>query len=585
MYRVAPILLCVGVLGGLWGPSATASVHDSVPSPVAPDTGDAVTTVVQKYLVKGTTEAHLGDYEEAVLYYETALDHAPNAPALLQALADAHEAQGDVATALFYARQAREHGPERLHYHHRLAELQRKADQPRDALRTYKTLLDRFPDDREAYRALATLQSDLGRAEAALDTYRSLLNRVDRPSVAVYRKMLALYRRTGNAEGITETLRALVDRRPNDRTVRRRLGEHHAENGRPEEAFELLKPLAEQRPDDEALQQQVRQLAKKTGRAAASQPDDGEPPATRETRSVDALVRRAKSAFEAGSSSDPDSARLHTARTLAEEALDRAPNHTPALSLLAQIHRAEGAYRKAGRVLERALGENPRDANRWARAGTAYLKATEYETAASVSEEGLLLFPGHAPLARTAAVARLRAGDASRALDHFQTALDLSEDAESPIDTAPLRAGLGLTSAHLERFSEATEAFETALSEAPDHPEVLRRYAYGLALQEKRLDRALKMARRALDQSPSDPQFLDTLGWVYVQRGNLKAARRYLRDALEAGPPTAQILEHLGDVQHALGNDATARKYWQRALDKDADRASLRKKLSDGPSS
>ena len=183
-----------------------------------------------------------------------------------------------------------------------------------------------------------------------------------------------------------------------------------------------------------------------------------------------------------------------------------------------------------------------------------------------------------------AGVAGAQAGD-GRALDHFQTALDLSEDAESPIDTAPLRAWLGLTSAHLERFSEATEAFETALSEAPDHPEVLRRYAYGLALQEKRLDRALKMARRALDQSPSDPQSLDTLGWVYFQRDNLNAARRHLRKALEAGPPTARVLEHLGDVQHALGNDGAARKYWQRALDQDADRASLRKKLSDGPSS
>lgn len=585
MHRVATILLCAGAVGGLWALPATASVHGSVHSPTAADTGDAAKTVVQKYLVKGTTEAHLGDYEEAILYYETALDHAPNAPALLQALADAHEAQGDVATALFYARQAREHGPERLHYHHRLAELQRKADQPQDALRTYQTLLDRFPDDREAYRALAALQSDLGRAEAALETYRSLLNRVDRPSVAVYRKMLALYRRTGNTEGITETLRTLVDRRPNDRTYRRRLGEHYAENGRPEEAFELLKPLAKQRPDDEALQQQVRRLAKKTGRAVASQPDDGEPPAAREPRSVEALVRRAQSAFDAGSPPDPDSARLHTARTLAEEALDRAPNHVPALSLLAQIHRAEGNYRTAGQLLKRALTENPRDADRWARAGTAYLKATEYETAASVSEEGLLLFPGHAPLARTAAVARLRAGDASRALDHFQTALDLSEDAESPIDTAPLRAGLGLASAHLDRFSEATEAFETALSEAPDHPEVLRRYAYGLALQGKHLDRALKMARRALEQSPSDPQFLDTLGWVYVQRDNLKAARRHLQDALEAGPPTARVLEHLGDVQHALGNDAAAREYWQKALDQDADRASLRKKLDEDPAS
>ncbi|PSR04308.1 MAG: hypothetical protein BRD54_02135, partial [Bacteroidetes bacterium SW_8_64_56] len=66
---------------------------------------------------------------------------------------------------------------------------------------------------------------------------------------------------------------------------------------------------------------------------------------------------------------------------------------------------------------------------------------------------------------------------------------------------------------------------------------------------------------------------------------NLNAARRHLQKALEAGPPTARVLEHLGDVQHALGNDGAARKYWQRALDQDADRASLRKKLSDGPSS
>lgn len=554
-------------------------------TPVPADTTDDPR--VQTHLVKGVTQAQLGDYEEAILYLKTALEWAPDEPPLLQALADAHAAQGDYATALFYARRAHKHGKERPYYHHRLAELQREADQPQAALQTYEELVTQFPENKRAYRALADLQATLGRPTAALQTYRTLLKHTARPSVTVYKRMLALYRQTGDSQGITETLRALVDRRPNRRKYQRLLGEHYAKEGRPEKALDLLPPLAEQRPDDAALQRQVRQLSRETGRATASPSDDeASPPA--KALSADQLVHRAESRVNAATaSSPPDSTALRTAKDLLRRALDRAPTHVTALTLLARVHRAEGTPREAGRVLERALEDHPRDPDRWAQATDAYLTAHRYENAASVAEEGLLLFPGNETLARAAAQARLRSGDHERALDHFQRALDLrkNNDAAAPADTAPLKAGLGLAYTHLDHPEDADAAFDAARDAAPTHPEVLRRLAYSLALRDTQLDRALDLARRAVDQSPDSPRCLHTLGWVHFRRGDLTAARRHLREALELGPPSARLLEHYGDVQHALGNDATARDYWQKALDQAPDRGSLQKKLEETPTS
>lgn len=543
---------------------------------------------VQRYLIRGTTEAQLGDYKEAILYFENALDQTPKTPTLLGALADAHAARSELATALFYARKARNHGRKRPYCHHRLAELQQEADQPQAALQTYQNLVARFPDERRAYRALAALQADLGQPEAALTTYRSLLNHFDRPSTLVFRRMLALYRQTGNVQGVEETLRTLTEHRPNNPTYRRRLGEHYAAEGRAEAALNLLAPLAEQHPSDSALQRQVRQLSQEFGhRRDSGSGNSTSTPAN--DQSVKQLVNRAQSMHEdaLSSAAPPDSTLLKRSKELLRTALDRDPDHIAGMSLLARTHRQLDDPRAAGQILEKTLGENPRDPDRWSRAASAYLQANEYKKATAVSDEGLLLFPGHASLAQTAAFARLRSGDPGRAIDHFRTALDrLDSGTSTPAKTARLHAGLGLAYTKLDRPTEADEAFKTAQALAPNHPEVLCVRAYSLALRKEHLDRALDLAQRALKQSPGTPPlFLDTLGWVRFHQGDLEAARRHLRRALDAGPPAARVLEHFGDVQKALGNDTAAQEYWQKALDRAPNRSSLRKKLDEGSTS
>ena len=577
-------LVLIGLVGSPVGIAHGASRSALSQSPASPDTTRTVPRTVQRLLIKGTIQAQLGDPEEAISYFESALTRTPNEPALLQALADAHAAQDDLSTALFYARKARRQGPENAYYHRRLAELQHRAGERQAAVQTYKALLERFPDERAAYRGLATLQAEMGQPRAALATYDSLLTRGARSPTSIYQEMLPLYRRVGNTNGVERALRALVAHRPNNRHYRRLLGELYADAGRTNAALDLLAPLAEQQPDNDELQRLVQGLTTKTGAPTSeSAPTPPGTEADRSTLPVSKLVRRAQAALDRAPT-DPDPSALRSAEAALRDALDRAPRNVPALRLQARLSERRGAYARAGDLLKRAIDEHPKSPDLWARAATMYLNARDYDTAATVAEEGLLLFPGETALAQRAAFARLRGGAPARARDHFQNALELAQnDSVGPAQTATLQAGLALTYTLLNRPENADPVLEEALSAAPDSPAVLRTCAYSFALRGEQLDRALTLARSAAEQAPTDPLTHDVLGWVQFQHGDLEAARRALQHALDAGPPTARILEHFGDVQHALGNDSEARTYWRKALDRAPDRSSLRKKLNDTP--
>ncbi len=561
-------------MGG--APPTVASPAVDVPS------ADTTTPRAQRLLIQGTTETQLGDYEEAISYFEAALEQVPGAPVLLQALADAHEAQGALSTALFYARQALTRGSSRPSPYRRLAEMQRAAGDPAAALRTYQQLLDQFPNADDAHRARAAIQADLGRTQGAIQSYEIYLQHTDSPPIDVYRRLLSLYRETGNKDEIETTLRTLVDRRPNVRSYQRRLGEYYADEGRPRKALALLAPLGRQRPNDEALRRQVQRLARQTGQSITSPIQRAQLDSTRsQSASTDAPLRRARSMYdEATASSPPDTAQLRAAAGLLRDVLHQSPDTEAALSLQAELYQAWGRPEEAGRAMERLLDLNPQAPSRWVRTARTYRRAHLYAHAAEVAEEGFLLFPGHMPLARTAAFAHLHAGDPVKARRHFQDALSLLGDSTGAAAEAVLRAGFGLANSRLGRPREADDALQTARALAPNAPRVLYLYAQSLAQRDERLDRALALAEQAVADAPDSPSAHRALGQVQFRRDELEAARRHLRIALDAGGPTPTLLERLGDVEAALGNDAAAQTYWQRALDQTPDRSSLREKLT-----
>jgi len=108
-----------------------------------------------------------------------------------------------------------------------------------------------------------------------------------------------------------------------------------------------------------------------------------------------------------------------------------------------------------------------------------------------------------------------------------------------------------------------------------------------------KLDEAGRLIKKALQIKPDEPAYIDSLGWFYFRKGDIKHAVETLKKAASLiHPEDATVDEHLGDA-YAASNDTTqALDYWQRsaAIDKDNKEiavkiAGARQKLAHSPPS
>ena len=538
--------------------------------------------------VRGLTQSYLEDYAEASVYFEKALELAPQEPALLSALAEAEAGRDNLTSALYYARTAREQAPTQPHYYRSLADLQKRADQPQAAVETYRTLLSTFPDQDDAYLPLARLLREMGRPRAALRAYQTLTDSTNRPPPQAYVEMAQLYEETGITDGLENTLTVLINRRRNVEKHRRRLGRLYLEQERYAEAIPVYERLVREHPEDPQLLSRLQMLYEKTDQDEATstlwrQFDE-------RNASPDQLLTRARSLYEESRSprgSTPlDSSTVAPALQLLRQALDQAPDHVPSLDLLGTIQFEMGAYEKAAATVQQAIDENPRSAERWEQAAAAYLASGQLDRTVNVAEEGLLLFPGRASLLHPLARARLRLGEYNAALTRFRDALDaLDSSRATKHRRAALEADRARTLERLDRRAAAASAYEAALKLDPNHPKALRHYAFYLVQEKQNLNRALQLAKRGVEARPTHPEALDTLGWVYYKRGALPKAKKYLQKAVATGRAPAVVYDHFGDLHRALGNETRAREYWEEALDRAPNRDSVRKKLRSLPRS
>jgi tetratricopeptide (TPR) repeat protein len=116
----------------------------------------------------------------------------------------------------------------------------------------------------------------------------------------------------------------------------------------------------------------------------------------------------------------------------------------------------------------------------------------------------------------------------------------------------------------------AQQLYEAALAEDPELAGAKNDLAFLLAREERELDRALQLAQEAQQSLGEDPQVLDTLGFVMLQRGLAgPAAEQFslaLRLAEESGGAPAYLYYHMGLALRALGQEEAAGEHLDKAL-------------------
>lgn len=122
----------------------------------------------------------------------------------------------------------------------------------------------------------------------------------------------------------------------------------------------------------------------------------------------------------------------------------------------------------------------------------------------------------------------------------------------------------------LGRTKEAILAMEAALRLRPDSAELQNNLGYMYADYGIQLDKAERLIRRALAESPTQIAYQDSLGWVFYKKGKFAEAGRVFEQILSS-PAYQQrdhpvILDHAGDTMWRLGRKSKAISLWRTAL-------------------
>jgi len=151
-------------------------------------------------------------------------------------------------------------------------------------------------------------------------------------------------------------------------------------------------------------------------------------------------------------------------------------------------------------------------------------------------------------------------GDYSSAIAMYTEAHELSP--KDPIAALSLAAALGKAG----RTTEARTQYQTVLSSHPNSANALNNLAYLLCETGGNLDEALSLAQRAIETTPGQPSFMDTMGYIYLKKGMRDSAIKTFGNLVRKYPKYATFRYHLGMALLENGDKTGARKELEAAL-------------------
>jgi tetratricopeptide (TPR) repeat protein len=258
-------------------------------------------------------------------------------------------------------------------------------------------------------------------------------------------------------------------------------------------------------------------------------------------------------------------------------AMELQPGFAPAYIELAELILARGENLEEGLALaRRAVRLRPYDSS-YQLTLMRMLQETERSQEAAEVEAGLVRAAHSDPSAHAALLAFYRSSDRWQDVERLlRRAVE-----QNPTASRAITSLVGFLKDQ-ERPDEAEAVLRAGLKNQPDSPALLNSLSYLYAERGVRLQEALSLIGKALRSEPERSSYLDTKGWVLFRLKRHAEAEKCLRKALSQWEsPT--YMDHLGDVLEARGALAEAVECWKKALDhrfgSDQLKAALREKI------
>jgi predicted Zn-dependent protease len=126
--------------------------------------------------------------------------------------------------------------------------------------------------------------------------------------------------------------------------------------------------------------------------------------------------------------------------------------------------------------------------------------------------------------------------------------------------------GRGVAYERIGEWNKAEKDLLASLRASPDQAYVINYLAYSWIEKGLKIERSLKMLKRANELKSNDPYIIDSLGWALYKLKRYKDAKSYLQAAVQLMPADPTVNDHYGDVLWKNGNKIQARYHWNYVL-------------------
>ncbi len=106
----------------------------------------------------------------------------------------------------------------------------------------------------------------------------------------------------------------------------------------------------------------------------------------------------------------------------------------------------------------------------------------------------------------------------------------------------------------------------------PTHAHAMNHIGYVFAERKMNLEEAEELLIKAVQLEPQNAYIIDSLGWLYFQKGKYKKAKEFLERAHRLEPDERIIAEHLGDAYSKLELHDLALKMYKKVVELDQDK-------------
>lgn len=254
---------------------------------------------------------------------------------------------------------------------------------------------------------------------------------------------------------------------------------------------------------------------------------------------------------------------------LSEKIVKEKPDNLSAKRLLASLNLYGGEEHRGVEMYNKLIQQYPKNYALWLPLVEHYVYSRKEDTALLYLDRMSSYFPDSTDIPMNKMFIAQNKSNYKDALKYGKLGLDLAQKQKSKDKEMMFFNSIAHLHYELKQYNESDSVYDALLAKDPDNIMALNNYAYFLSERGARLEFALNLSKKTLEANFSDPNNLDTYGWILYKMGRYEEAKFYIEKAVAVAGDnvSAVVLEHYADVEFRLGNEESALKIW-RALEK-----------------